>query len=727
MKRTALICLALFLGACENSTDYTDSGAEDAIRPSFEMSNYKMPHNLASDNPFAAESELAFHFPPFDKISIEHYRPAFEAGMEQQMAEIDAIANSSEDPSFENTFIAMEASGEVLDRSLTVFYALTSADTNDDLEAIQSEMAPKLSAHRDKIMLNGKLFGRIKSVYDQLGSLDLDSESKRLVTETYERFARVGAQLPDADKEKLKAFNSELAELQTQFSQNVLKEVNAMAVLVESKEDLTGMTDRQITAAAKRASDAGMEGKYQIALLNTSTQPLLASLENRATREKIYKASVSRGSRGGEFDNREILTKVARIRAERAKLLGFDNHAAYSLQNQTAKTTKAVNDRLAMLAPAAVKNAEKEAKDLQAAIAGDGHDFELAAWDWQHYTEKVRKERFDLDEAQLQPYLELDNVLKNGVFHAAEKVFGITFEEVTGQFPVYHPDVRVFNVFDEDGSQLAMFIGDFYERPSKRGGAWMNAYVSQSGLMDNKPVVANHQNITKPSEGEATLMTFTEVITMFHEFGHALHGMFSDVNYPSFAGTSVPRDFVEYPSQVNEMWATWPSVLANYARHYETGEKMPQELVDKFMAAQKFNQGFATTEYLAASLLDQAWHQLEPGDVPEADGLLDFEAKALEDAGVSMAAIAPRYRSTYFSHIIGGYSAGYYSYIWSEVLDADTVEWFKENGGLQRENGDHFRKALLSRGGSEDAMTIFQDFRGAEPNVQHLLDRRGLN
>jgi peptidyl-dipeptidase Dcp len=435
--------------------------------------------------------------------------------------------------------------------------------------------------------------------------------------------------------------------------------------------------------------------------------------------------SLSRGNSGGEFDNREVLTRVTRLRAERAQLLGYANHAAYQLEDQTARTVEAVNQRLASLAPPAVVNAKKEAEDLQQVIDAEGGDFELASWDWDFYSEQVSQQKFDFDGDELKPYLEMNNVLVNGVFFAAEKVYGLTFK-ARPDLPVYHPDVKVWEVFDADGSTLALFIEDFYARESKRGGAWMNAYVPQSELMGTQPVVANHLNVPKPPPGEPTLLTWDEVTTMFHEFGHALHGMFSNVKYPSFAGTSVPRDFVEYPSQVNEMWSDWPEVLANYAVHYQTGEAIPRDLLDKVLASSKFNQGYATTEYLAAALLDQAWHQRTPEEIPGADGVLDFEAKALEDAGVAYAPVPPRYRSTYFSHIMGGYSAGYYAYIWSEVLDADSVEWFKENGGMLRENGDHFRETLLSRGGSRDAMALFRDFRGRDADVTPLLVRRGL-
>jgi peptidyl-dipeptidase Dcp len=452
----------------------------------------------------------------------------------------------------------------------------------------------------------------------------------------------------------------------------------------------------------------------------------MAALENRDLRERMLATSRVRGNQGGDYDNREILVQTAGLRAEKAQLLGYATHADYILDDQTAKTVAAVNERLASLTPPAVANAVREAADLQAMIDAEGGDFELAAWDWDYYSEKVRQERYAFDESELKPYLELDSVLQNGLFYAATQVFGITFEE-RFDLPVYQEDVRVFEVFDSDGSTLSLFIFDPYARSSKRGGAWMRAYVSQSHLENTLSIVANHINISEPPEGEPTLLTFGEVTTIFHEFGHALHGMFSNVTYPSFAGTRVPRDFVEYPSQVNEMWSTWPEVLQNYARHYETGEPMPAELLANVLEAEQFNQGYATTEYLAASLTDQALHQLNPDEVPSADDLMQFEADALAAAGADLAAVPPRYRLTYFSHIMGGYSAGYYSYIWSEVLDADTVEWFKENGGMSRDNGQHFRETLLSRGGSEEAMTLFRNFAGREPNVEPLLERRGLN
>lgn len=725
----AALATALF-GLAASGCSQTDSDAETAAvaetpaAPAVEATP-EPEADMAAANPFFEPSPLYLQYPPFDLIENQHYLPAFERGMEEHLAEIEAIANNPEPATFDNTFVAMERSGALLDRVSRVFYAMASADTNDTIESVRSEMAPRLAAHGDAILLNEALFARVQAIYDARDSLELDPESHRLVEETYKDFVRAGALLNTEQKEQLKAYNAELASLQTQFSQNVLGEVNAKAIVVDDPAKLDGLGDAGIARAAEAAKARDLDGQYVIPLLNTTGQPALSSLTDRALRQEIKETSMGRGSSGGEFDNREEITRVARIRAERAELLGYPNHAAYSLENQTAKTVDAVNERLGALAPAAVANARKEAADLQAMIDAEGGDFELAAWDWAYYTEKVRKDKFDFDEAQLKPYFELDSVLVNGVFFAAEQVFGLTFKE-RPDLPTYHPDIRVWEVFEEDGSTLGLFIEDMYARESKRGGAWMNAYVSQSGLLGTQPVVANHLNVPKPPEGEPTLLTWDEVTTLFHEFGHALHGLFSNVKYPSFAGTSVPRDFVEYPSQVNEMWADWPEVLANYAVHHETGEPLPQEMLDKVLASSKFNEGFRTTEYLAAALLDQAWHQRTPDEVPDADGLLDFEAQALADAGVDFAPVPPRYRSTYFSHIVGGYSAGYYSYIWSEVLDADSVEWFKENGGMLRENGDHFRATLLSKGGSRDAMALFEDFRGRAPDVQPLLERRGL-
>ena len=682
---------------------------------------------MSEENPFFTESTLPYQLPPFDKIEEAHFLPAFERGMVEHLSEIDEIATDSSAPTVENTLVPLERSGVLLNRVASTFFNLATADTNEALDEIRSEIAPKLAAHSDQILLNDALFARVRTLHEQREEMSPGTEVRRLIEQHYIDFVRAGAMLSDTDKTRMQEINAELATLQAAFGQNVLAEVNASAVVVDSREELSGLADGAVAAAADAATARDLDGKYLVSLLNTSGQPVLSSLENRALRERVMVDSLARGSQGGEYDNREIITSIARLRAERAARLGFPNHAAYVLEEQTAQTVDAVNDRLTSLVPPAVANANREADDLQAMAQADHANFELEAWDWSFYTEKVRAERFNFDASELRPYFEIENVIEKGVFFAANQLYGLTFEE-RPNLPAYHPDVRVWEVFDSDGTALGLFLGDFYARPSKRGGAWMNAYVSQSRLMGTQPVIANHLNITKPANDEPTLLTFDEVETMFHEFGHALHGFFSDVEYPYFSGTAVPRDFVEYPSQVNEMWATWPEVLKNYAVHYQTGSPMPEALLDRVLSASMFNQGFATTEYLAASLLDQAWHQITVDEVPAPNDVETFENAALEQAGVALQMVPPRYRSTYFSHIwSSGYSAGYYSYIWAEVLDADSVEWFKENGGLRRENGDHFRSTLLSRGGSRAAMDLFRDFRGAEPNVQPLLVRRGLD
>jgi peptidyl-dipeptidase Dcp len=600
-----------------------------------------------------------------------------------------------------------------------------SAHTNDELEALQTELSPRLAAHADEILLDPELFARVDRIHGELDQLDLNPEQRRLVERTHTRFVRAGARLSDPDKNRLKEMNAELAELRTRFSQNVLNEVNASAVVVDSSAELAGLTDAEVQTAADAAAERGLDGKYVLPLSNTTGQPLLASLENRALRRRIMEMSQARGSQGGEYDNREVVSRVVRLRAERAALLGYENHADYVLEDQTALTTEAVNERLAELTPAAVANARREARALEEMIDSEGEDFDLEAWDWAYYTEKLRRAEYSFDESELRPYFEIWRVLEDGVFFAANRLFGLTFHE-RADLPTYHPDVRVYEVHDADGELLALFLADFYARPSKRGGAWMSSYVRQSHLLGEKPVIANHLNVPKPPEGEPTLLTFDEVNTMFHEFGHALHGFFSDVTYPFFSGTAVPRDFVEFPSQVNEMWVTRPEVLESYAVHHETGEAMPADLLEKVLAMETFNQGFSTTEYLAASLVDQALHQLGPGEGPDADGVMALEADALRAAGAYLDEVPPRYRVTYFRHIFSGYDAGYYSYIWAEVLDADAVEWFEENEGLSRENGDHYRDTLLSRGGSVDAMELYRAFRGRDARVEPLLERRGL-
>jgi len=690
------------------------------------------PASAASQpaNPFFAQSPLPLHYPQFDRITDADFAPAFDAGMAAQLKEIQAIADNPARPTFDNTIVAMEKSGQLLERASTVFFNLVGTDTNPVREKLRSDYSVRFAAHRDAISLNGKLFARIQALYDTRTELGLDPQGVRLIEKYHTDFVRDGAKLSDADKTKLKEMNAELAALATQFSQNVLKEVNDSAVVVDDVTQLAGLSESEISTAADEANSRNLPGKYVITLLNTTGQPPLTNLTNRDLREKIFKASINRGSRGNAYDNTALVSRIMTLRAQKAKMLGYPTYAAYSLEDQTAKTPQAVNDMLGKLAPAAVANAKREAADLQAMIdaeqkAAGKPSFALAAWDWAFYSEKVRQAKYNFDESQLKPYFEMKNVLENGVFYAAGQEYGLTFKART-DLPKYHPDTYVYDVFDADGSQLAIFIFDPYARASKRGGAWMNAYVPQSGLTGDKPVVANHLNIPKPPAGQPTLLTWDEVTTAFHEFGHALHGMFSNVQYPYFSGTSVPRDFVEFPSQVNEMWADYPSVLKHYARHHQSGEAMPQELLDKVLAAAKFNQGFATTEYLGAAMLDQRWHQISVDQVPDAAGVMAFEARALAADGIAYPPVPPRYRTPYFSHIMGGYSAGYYAYIWSEVLDANTQQWFEQHGGLSRANGDRFRKLLLSQGGSQDAMKLFQDFAGHAPQIEPLLEKRGL-
>ena len=677
----------------------------------------------SAPNPLLTESTLPYHLPPFGQFKDEHFAPAFKLGMAVNLKEVEAIATNPDKPTFDNTIVALERSGELLDRTRRVFGILINSLPTDALKQLESDLSPVLSAHADAILLNSALFARIKTLHDVRDTLGLDPESKRLLERTYKDFVRSGALLNDADKTKLKALNAELATLTTKFSQDLVKEIGASSVSVDQPSELDGLS----AAAIASAKADGTAGKYAIRLTNTTGQPPLDLLSNRALRQRVMEASLARGSHGGEFDSRATISRIARLRAEQAVLLGYPNHAAYQLAEQTAGKVETVNKLLAQLAPPAVANARKEADAMQTIVDAEKGGFQIAAWDWGFYSEKVRKERYAFDESQLKPYFELRHVLVDGVFFAATKLYGITFKERT-DLHGYSPDMLVFEIFNENGSPLGLFLGDYYARPGKRGGAWMQTYVPTSGLTGFKPVVANHLNIPKPPTGEPTLLTWDEVKTTFHEFGHALHGMFSTTKYPRFAGTSVPRDFVEYPSQVNEMWRDWPEVLANYAKHYQTGAPLPQTLLDKVVATAKFNQGFKTTELVVANMIDQAWHQLKPDEVPGAEGVLAFEAAALKRAGVDFPPVPPRYRSTYFSHsFAGGYSAGYYSYFWSEVLDADSVDWFKQHGGLTRANGEHFRQTLLSRGGSDEAMTLFRNFTGGEPTIEPLLERRGLN
>lgn len=684
---------------------------------------------LDADNPFAAPSSLPYGLPDFAAIREEHHRPALLAGMAEQRAEVEAIAASTDAPTVENTLDALERSGRLLHRAAIVFFNQSSADSTPALEALEEEVAPLLAAHSDAIYLDRRLFARLEALRAaaEAGDLELAPDTAWLLHRQHTQFVRAGVRLDDAAQARLRELNAEITRLETVFGRQLLAETNDSAVLVTDEAELAGLPEDARAAAAEAAARRGHEGAWLIDLILPTQQPALAQLTDRALRERLHTASVRRGGRGGANDTRATLLSLVRLRAERARLLGYPHHAAYIAEDATAKTPEAVADILARLAPAAVANARAEAADLEEALRRDVPGATLEAWDWAYYAEQVRKERRSLDDSSLRPYLELDRVLHDGVFRAAGELYGLTFTE-RADLVGYHPDVRVFEVTDADGSGLGLFLGDYWTRDSKRGGAWMNNLVDQSTLLGEAPVVVNNLNIPKPPAGQPTLLTWDEVITLFHEFGHALHGLFSAVRYPSQSGTDVPRDFVEYPSQVNEMWAWEPSVLRAYAVHHVTGEPMPQEWVDTLIAARQDGEGFATTEYLAAALLDQAWYRLAPEDVPTDVAEVEaFEAAALEAAGIAFAPVPPRYRTTYFNHVFGGgYSAGYYSYIWSEVLDADTVTWFEENGGLRRENGDAFRARLLSRGGSVDPMQAFRDLRGRDPEIAPLLARRGL-
>jgi peptidyl-dipeptidase Dcp len=676
-----------------------------------------------SVNPFFAASTLEYELPDFASINESHYLEAFYQGTKEQLAEVEAILASGE-PTFANTIVALEESGRTLTRMLLVFYNKSSSDTNDALDAIEEEIAPKLSAHQDAITLNPALFARIKSLHDSRDSLNLNSEDAWLLGKYYRDFVYAGAHLTEDQRQELTKLNERLSYLETQFSKNLLADTNDSALIVDSKEELAGLSEGEIQAAADSATARGFAGKYLLGMVNFTGNPMLDSLEVRSTRERIMKASLLRGNRDNEFDTKAIIVEMAELRAVRAKLFGKKTHAEYIIAEQTAGSVDNVHAMLRKIAPAAARNARAEGSDIQSMINESGETFDLASWDWDFYTEKVRKAKHNIDSSAMRPYFELERVLHDGVFFAATKLFGITFK-ARPDLVTYHPEARAFEVFNEDGSKLGLFIGDFYTRDSKRGGAWMNNLVDQSFLLGQLPVVVNNLNIPKPAAGQATLLTYDEIVTLFHEFGHALHGLLSSVQYPRVSGTSVQRDFVEFPSQVNEMWILWPEVVSNYAKHHETGEQLPQELIDRLKSASTFNEGHATSSYLAAAILDLAWHSLEAGETVK--DVVAFEADAIKDYGLDYHAVPTRYRSTYFSHIFdGGYSAGYYGYIWSEVLDAESVDWFKENGGLMRKNGDHFRAELLSRGGSIDSMQMFKNFRGREASITPLLKRRGL-
>jgi peptidyl-dipeptidase Dcp len=696
-------------GALALSTANTSAAATDA--------------KFGPSNPFYAPSTLPFHAPQFDKIKDEDYQPAIEAGMAAELTEIQAIADNPEPPTFENTLVAMEKTGQLLQRARAAFGAVTSANTNAVLQKVRSEMAPKQAAHHDAIYLNAKLLARVAAVYQQRATLKLDGESLRLLEVTYDNFVRSGAKLSEADKTELKKLNEEISTLSNRFSTKLLAATKDGAYLTTDKSALAGLSDAQIAAAAQAAESRKQEG-YVLPLQNTTQQPDLASLGVRTTREALFEKSWNRAERGDANDTRDDIVHLAQLRARRAQLLGYPNHAAWKLGDQMAKTPEAALKFMDALVPGATAKAASEGKDIQDVIDAQKGGFALQPWDWDFYSEQVRKAKYDLDEAAVRPYFELNNVLDNGVFYAANQLYGITFHEHQ-DIPVYQPDVRVFEVSNADGKPLALFYCDYFKRDNKQGGAWMGSFVEQSKLIGTLPVVYNVANLPKPAPGEPALISFTDVTTMFHEFGHALHGMFSNTEYPSLSGTATARDFVEFPSQFNEHWALYPSVFAHYAKHYKTGAPMPTELVAKIKNAAKFNQGYKLMELVAAAQLDMQWHTLPasaPLQQPDA-----FEKRALEKTHLQLSAVPPRYRSSYFSHIWGGgYSAGYYSYLWAEMLDDDAYECFEEHGGLTRENGERFRQMVLSRGNTEELAKMYAAWRGKEPSVEPMMKYRGL-
>ena len=677
-----------------------------------------------ADNPFVHPSETYMNAPDFTKIKAEHFAPAFDEGMRQHNEEIAAIVDNAEAPTFTNTIEALERAGQVLQRTSAVFFALTSADTNDELRAIEEEYVPKLTAHSDEIMLNDKLFARIKTVYET-GLEGLQPDQVRLTKQYYDNYVKAGANLSAEDKEKLKKLNGEEAELNAKFG-NMLTDATNVPVFFTDKAQLDGLTDSELQEAADLAKEEGKEGQWAIRLVNTTQQPVMAKLNNRDTRKAILEASINRCNNGDKYDTQEIIKRLATLRAEKAQLLGFKTFADWTLQDALAKNGETARNFLERLAKLYQPKAAEDAKMLeQFAQKSEGADFKLEAYDWAYYAEKMRKEQYDVDEAQLSEYFVLDNVLKDGVFFAANKLYGLTFEQRT-DVSVYNPDVTVYDVKNDKGEVIALFYFDPYARPSKSGGAWMSNFVEQSTLLGNKPVIYNVCNNKKPAAGQPCLMTWDEVTTLFHEFGHALHGMLSTQTYPSIAGTNVSRDFVEFPSQFNEHWATEPTVFANYAKHYKTGEQMPAELRDKMIAAGNFNQAYSIGENIAASLIDQCWHALAVGD--KVDDVQAFEQEALTKYGMLNAQIPPRYRSPYFRHIWSNdYSAGYYSYLWSEAVDNEIYAWIEANGGMTRENGQRLADILLSRGNSEDLMVLFEQFTGhKEVDIEPLLRFRGL-
>ena len=683
----------------------------------------KTKTGFGPENPFYTASSLPFHAPPFDKIKDEDYQPAIEAGMARQLAEVRAIAGNSAAPTVENTLVPLEKSGALLDRAMQAFNGVTGANTNPTLQAAKSALAPKLAAQQDAIYLNAKLFARVSALHESRELGGLDAESKRLLEVTYDEFVHAGARLSEADKEKLRKLNEESSTLSDMFSKRLLAANAAGAYVAPTPGPLAGMSDSQLAAAAQAAHAKHVEG-YVLPLQNTTQQPAFSYLSERSTRRAIFESSWNRTERGDANDTRAIVSRLAKLRSLRAQLLGFPNHASWTLENQMVKDPDVALEFMSTLVPLATARAQREAKDIQAVIDSSGAHFPLEPWDWNFYAEQVRRAKYALTDAQVKPYLELGNVLENGVFYAATRLYGITFKELRN-IPVYQPEVRVFEVSDADGKPLALFYCDYFKRDNKNGGAWMSTFVTQSKLLGRRPVIYNVANLPKPAPGEPALISFEDVTTLFHEFGHALHGMLADTEYPSLSGTATARDFVEFPSQFNEHWARYPEIFEHYARHYQTGAAMPKDLSDKIRSAQNFNAGYRMTELLAAAELDMQWHTL-PAGTPLQDPDA-FEKAALTKTHLDLEAVPPRYRSTYFSHIwAGGYSAGYYAYLWTEMLADDAYQWFEENGGLTRANGDRFRRMVLSRGNTKDLAAMYAAWRGRAPKVDAMLKDRGL-
>ncbi len=689
------------------------------------------PQIPAATGYFAQDSDLPFHAPDFTKISEADYIPAFEQGMAIQKAEVQAIIDNPAPPTFENTIVALEKSGRSLGRVSRVFFQLTGTVTNDNLDAIEEEIGPKLTAHGDSITLNPALFQRVKAVYDNRSAMSMTTEDAKLLEDTYEGMVHAGALLTEAQRDRVKAINSELTTVTTEMSQKIRAAMTDQPLIVNDRAALAGLSDADIKAAADLATERGQPGKYAIALQNTTQQPLLPSMSDRATREALFMRSFHRADGTTAIDTRPLVAKIATLRAEKAALFGAPDWATYAMWDRMAEKPKTALDFMEGMVPALAATQRREAAVLNDAIKADGQNFTVKPWDWYRYANKVKAERYDLDEDKMMEYFQLDKVLEDGVFYAANQLYGLSFKRRT-DIPVYNPDVSTYTVYDRDGSELGLFYFDPFQRTGKRGGAWMSNFVDQSKLWNNKPVIYNVLNIPKAPAGQPQLVSFDNVNTMFHEFGHALHGFFGNQTYESLSGTAVARDFVEYPSQVNEMWATYPTVLANYAKHYKTGETIPQSMIDKIEAASQFNQGYDFGETVEAALLDMKWAALSPEqaraiDTPEK--VDEFERKSLQDLGLEIDLVPPRYRSTYFSHIFSGpigYSAGYYSYLWTAMLDFDSRKWFMDNGGLTRANGDHYRATVLSQGGTQDYFDMYQKFAGRQPDITPLLKARGL-